>query len=196
MKRSGIDWKCWQCWNIRETAETDAGEVIDCEPRVLRVVARKYACEGGLHGPAYTHSCMPGARIMLTHLSPTNSKNTDLFLNANINTRKGRQRPNRISSILQVHNSTERSSFHNHWRRLNFSGAAGGVPTTSRLSGPLARVREEAAPLMGTKFTFLKRFKVLENESIFQAFQPFSCQKMELFQKIILKISLFSDFIL
>ena len=46
---------------------------------------------------------------------------------------------------------------------------------------PPQGVRGAKAPRMVAKFHFLKRFKVLENESIFQKVQHFSCRKIHFF---------------
>ena len=71
-----------------------------------------------------------------------------------------------------------------HWRRRDFFGAK--LRPLKGYHAPQQGVQGAAAPRMVTKFKILKRFKVLENESIFQEFQHFSSPKNQFF---LIKIS-------
>ena len=66
------------------------------------------------------------------------------------------------------------------WRRKElFRGERSGHLKT--IKRPPQGFRGAKAPRMVVKFHFLKRFKVLENESIFQKVQHFSCRKLHFF---------------
>ena len=49
---------------------------------------------------------------------------------------------------------------------------------------PPQGVRGVGSPQMVAKFKFFKRFQVLENDSIFQKYQDFTCQKKGIFGKV------------
>ena len=66
------------------------------------------------------------------------------------------------------------------WRRLDFF--EGGTPRPIKgYHAPPAEGPGAKAPRTVAKFHFLKRFKVLKNESIFQKYQHFSCPKNPFF---------------
>ena len=72
------------------------------------------------------------------------------------------------------------------WRWQDFG--SGEHMATKRISRAPQRDRGGGAPPMVMKFKIFKRFKVSENESIFQKYQHFSCQKNPFFSKKNFKI--------
>ena len=69
-----------------------------------------------------------------------------------------------------------------HWRKEDFGSGAGEHLATKRLSRPPpAGGPEGEGPRTIAKFKLLKRFKVLENESIFQKYQHFLAEKQSVF---------------
>ena len=70
-------------------------------------------------------------------------------------------------------------SFHiNQWRRQDFFGGGGKPWALKGYHAPPAGGPGAKAPRTVTKFHFLKRCKVLENESSFQKYQHFLAQKI------------------
>ena len=64
----------------------------------------------------------------------------------------------------------------------------GGTPGHQKaITRPPQGVGGGGSPRMVEKFKILKRFKELENESIFQKYHPFSCQKNPFFLRKISK---------
>ena len=69
------------------------------------------------------------------------------------------------------------------WRREDFGSGGGEHLATKRLSRAHRRGSGGEGPRTVAKVKLLKRFKVLENESIFQKYQHFSCPKTQFFQR-------------
>ena len=64
---------------------------------------------------------------------------------------------------------------------MNFIGAGRPLPLKCYHKPPPPQGAGGEGPLDGTEVAFLKRFKVFENEFIFQKCQPFSSPKDQLF---------------
>ena len=72
--------------------------------------------------------------------------------------------------------------YQDQWRREDFSSGGGTLGHQKAITRPPQGVRGGGeGPRTVAKFKNLKRFKVLENESIFQKFQHFSCPKNPIF---------------
>ena len=69
------------------------------------------------------------------------------------------------------------------WRREDFDSVGGDTWPPMGNHAPDAGGPGAKAPRMVAKFNILKRFKVLENESIFQKYHHFSCPKKSIFSK-------------
>ena len=79
-------------------------------------------------------------------------------------------------------------SFAIQWRRQDFFLGVGGKPRPLKgYHAPPAGGPGAKALRMVAKFPFLKRFEVLENESIFQKYQHFSWPKNSFFLRKISK---------
>ena len=68
-------------------------------------------------------------------------------------------------------------AFYKQWRRQDFFGGGGRPGHLKAITRSPQGVRGANAPRTVAEFHFLKRFKVLDNETDFQKYQYFSCPK-------------------